>query len=73
MTYEEMTEIFSRMEHLECAFYYNDMLQERDNLRPFFKRLALFYDDDKIKKDCEAILDKFSKLINEYDDKFQIK
>ena len=74
MTFDEMSDLFCRMEHLECVFYYNDMLQERDNLRPLFKRLALFYDDDDtIKDDCEAILSKYSKLIKEYDDKHQIR
>lgn len=73
MTFDEMSDLFCRMEHLECVFFYNDMLQERDNLRPLFKRLALFYDDDTIERDCKTILDKYSKLIKEYDDKHQIR
>ena len=74
MTFDEMSDLFCRMEHLECVFYYNDMLQERDNLRPLFKRLSLYYDSDiDVKKDCEKILAKYSKLIKEYDSKHQIR
>jgi len=50
------------------------MLQERDNLRPLFKRLALYYDKDtSIEKDCKMVLSKYSKLIKEYDDKHQMR
>ena len=73
MTYEEMSDLLNRLEHLDCVFFYNYMEEERKSLRPLFKRLALFYDDDTIKEDCEAILYKYSKLIKEYDDKRQIR
>ncbi|MBP3353031.1 MAG: hypothetical protein J6L02_00050 [Bacteroidales bacterium] len=50
------------------------MEEERKGLRPLYKRLALFYDDDDtLKTDIETILDKHSKLIKEYDDKHQIR
>lgn len=74
MTFDEMSDLFCRMEHLECVFFYNDMLQERDNLRPLFKRLALYYDKDtSIEKDYKMVLSKYSKLIKEYDDKHQMR
>lgn len=73
MSYNEMSNLLLRLEHLDCVFFHNYMMQERKELQPLYKRLALFYDDDTIKADCEAILNKYSKLIKEYDDKYQIR
>lgn len=73
MSYKEMSNLLLRLEHLDCVFFHNYMMQERKELQPLYKRLALFYDDDAIKGDCEAILNKYSKLIKEYDDKYQIR
>lgn len=74
MTYEEMSDLLNRLEHLDCVFFHNYMEKERKELQPLYKRLALFYDeDDTIKTDIEIILDKHSKLIKDYDDKFRIR
>lgn len=74
MTFDEMSNLLNRLEHLDCVFFYNYMEEERKGLRPLYKRLALFYDeDDTLKTDIETILDKHSKLIKEYDNKHQIR
>lgn len=74
MTYEEMSDLLNRLEHLDCVFFHNYMMQERKGLQPLYKRLALEYrKDTSIKKDIEAILNKYSKLIKEYDDKHQMR
>ena len=73
MTYEEMSNLLNRLEHLDCLFFHNYMMQERKGLQPLYKRLALFYDeDDTLKTDIETLLSSYSKLIKGYDDKHQI-
>ena len=74
MTFDKMSNLLNRLEHLDCVFFHNYMMQERKELQPLYKRLALFYDeDDTLKTDIETILGKHSKLIKEYDNKHQIR
>lgn len=46
MTFDEMSNLLNRLEHLDCVFFHNYMMQERKELQPLYKRLALFYDED---------------------------
>ena len=74
MTYEEMSNLLNRLEHLDCVFFHNYMMQERKELQPLYKRLALEYrKDTSIKEDIEMLLSKYSKVIKEYDEKHQIR
>ena len=74
MTYEEMSNLLNRLEHLDCVFFHNYMMQERKELQPLYKRLALEYrKDTSIKEDIEMLLSKYSKVIKEYDGKHQIR
>ena len=74
MTYEEMFNLLNRLEHLDCVFFHNYMMQERKELQPLYKRLALEYrKDTSIKEDIEMLLSKYSKVIKEYDEKHQIR
>lgn len=74
MTFDEMSNLLNRLEHLDCVFFHNYMMQERKELQPLYKRLALEYrKDTSIKKDIETLLSSYSKLIKEYDDKHQMR
>ena len=74
MTFDEMSNLLNRLEHLDCVFFHNYMMQERKELQPLYKRLALGYrKDTSIKKDIETLLSSYSKLIKEYDDKHQMR
>ena len=74
MTFDEMSNLLNRLEHLDCVFFHNYMMQERKELQPLYKRLALEYrKDTSIKKDIETLLSSYSKLIKEFDDKHQIR
>lgn len=74
MTYEEMSDLLNRLEHLDCVFFHNYMMQERKELQPLYKRLALEYrKGTSIKEDIEMLLSKYSKVIKEYDEKHQIR
>lgn len=51
MTFDEMSNLLNRLEHLDCVFFHNYMMQERKELQPLYKRLALEYrKDTSIKK-----------------------
>lgn len=74
MTFDEMSNLLNRLEHLDCVFFHNYMMQGRKELQPLYKRLALEYrKDTSIKKDIETLLSSYSKLIKEFDDKHQIR
>ena len=74
MTYEEMSDLLNRLEHLDCVFFYNYMEEERKSLHSLYKRLTLEYKKNtSIKDDIEMLISKYSKLIKEYDDKHQIR
>ena len=74
MTYEEMSDLLNRLEHLDCVFFHNYMEKERKELEPLYKRLILEYKTaSSIKKDIDDVLYKYSKLIKEYDNKHQIR